>query len=280
MRKKGLLYSSAYGATKSDSMHAIADAGFQCIMTNEVTQEQARCLAALAKESGLEYHMIHAPFDGINSIWLPGEKGDAMLARLLSCVDIASDSEVPYVVVHLSSGENPPCISDCGHERFDALVRRAEKRGVVIAFENQRLLANLAFVMELYEHNPFVGFCWDTGHEMCYNRSKDMLSLYGDKLIATHLNDNLGIRDFDGNITWIDDLHLLPFDGIADWQGIADRLDNCGYDGILTFELNRYSKPNRHENDFYREMPIEKYLTLAYMRACRVASLRKAEQTV
>ena len=42
----------------------------------------------------------------------------------------------------------------------------------------------------------------------------------------------------------------------------------------MTFELNRCSKPDRLENDFYRELPIEKYLTLAYMRACRVAALR------
>ena len=38
---------------------------------------------------------------------------------------------------------------------------------------------------------------------------------------------------------------------------------------------NRYSKPERHKNDFYKAMPIEQYLTLAYMRACRVAALRK-----
>ena len=89
------------------------------------------------------------------------------------------------------------------------------------------------------------------------------------------MNDNLGIRDFGGKITFRDDLHLLPFDGIADWPGIAARLDRCGFSGPMTFELNRCSKPDRLENDFYRELPIEKYLTLAYMRACRVAALRE-----
>ena len=48
-----------------------------------------------------------------------------------------------------------------------------------------------------------------------------MLALYGEKLICTHLNDNLGIKDFEGKTTWHDDLHLLPFDGIADWNKIA-----------------------------------------------------------
>ena len=39
------------------------------------------------------------------------------------------------------------------------------------------------------------------------------------------------------------------------------------------FELNLLSKPGRHENDAYFEMPFERYLTEAYKRACRVAKL-------
>ena len=129
--------------------------------------------------------------------------------------------------------------------------------------------------MEYFKDNKNVGFCWDSGHEMCYNRSQDLLALYGDRLIATHLNDNLGIKDFGGRIFWHDDLHLLPFDGIADWDNIAERLDRCGFDGIMTFELNLNSKPDRHENDEYRRMPIEEYVAEAYKRACRVAAKRK-----
>ena len=35
------------------------------------------------------------------------------------------------------------------------------------------------------------------------------MSLYGEKILSTHLNDNLGIRDFHGErIFWTDDLHL------------------------------------------------------------------------
>ncbi|MEE1010519.1 MAG: hypothetical protein U0L11_00620, partial [Acutalibacteraceae bacterium] len=94
-----------------------------------------------------------------------------------------------------------------------------------------------------------------------------------DRLICTHLNDNLGIRDFSGKITYIDDLHLLPFDGIHDWQSVAKRLADCGFNGNLCFELNTTSKPNRHDNDKYAAMPIESYIAEAYNRACRVASL-------
>ena len=111
---------------------------------------------------------------------------------------------------------------------------------------------------------------------MCYNHSKDLLSLYGDRLIATHINDNLGIRDFSGKTTWIDDLHLLPFDGIGDWEGFVTRLDEHAYAGPLTFELNaHHGKPNRHENDLYAGLSPQMFFTLAYMRACKLARLRE-----
>jgi len=129
--------------------------------------------------------------------------------------------------------------------------------------------------MKHFASSPNVGFCWDTGHEMCYNFDRDMLALYGNRLLCTHLNDNLGVSDYEGRIIWTDDLHLLPFDGIADWKDITARLNRCGYTDFLTFELKIKSLPGRRENDPYARMDIADYLTAAYMRACRVAALKK-----
>ena len=124
--------------------------------------------------------------------------------------------------------------------------------------------------MNAFKNEKSVGFCWDTGHELCYNPGTDMAALYGERLLVTHLNDNLGVRDFGGKTTFIDDLHLLPFDGIADWDRICRELS--GFDGALSFELNTKSKPGRHENDCYGAMPLEIYLAEAFKRACRVAA--------
>lgn len=226
----------------------------------------------LADELGMIYQSVHGPFFKMGEMW---ETGEDATAELIDCLHACKENGVPIMVAHTFLGFNSHTPNEKGLENFGKVVKEAESLGVKVAFENTEGEEYLAAVMERFKNSPAVGFCWDTGHEMCYNHSKDMLSLYGDKLIATHINDNLGVRDFDGNITWIDDLHLLPFDGIADWQGIVDRLNKCGYNGEFTFELNRCSKPDRHGNDFYNEMPIEKYLTLAFMRACRVAALRK-----
>ncbi len=157
---------------------------------------------------------------------------------------------------------------------FSVVVDEAERLGVKIAFENTEGEEYLAYLMEVFKDRECVGFCWDTGHEMCYNHSTDMMALYGDRILCTHLNDNLGIKYFNGEIIFLDDLHLLPFDGVADWDDIVFRLNKYGFNDMLTFELNTISKPDRTENDFYGRMKINDYLTEAYKRACRVAMLK------
>jgi sugar phosphate isomerase/epimerase len=74
-------------------------------------------------------------------------------------------------------------------------------------------------------------------------------------------------------VTWHDDLHLFPFDGGADWQGIMNRIRREGYEGILTFELTDKNKPNRTTHDRYALWDAETFYRNAYERAVRVASL-------
>lgn len=231
---------------------------------------------ALGNELGMILQSIHAPFTKAADMWGDDEqKGRIALDELLACLADCVRFGAPIMVVHAFIGfedHNPTTI---GIERFGKLVKAAEDAGVKLAFENTEGEEYLAALLDAFKDSPNVGFCWDTGHEMCYNHSQDLLALYGDRLIATHINDNLGIRDPQGRITFIDDLHLLPFDGIADWDDIAARLDRCGYKGIMTFELNTLSKPGRHENDKYAQMPVQQYIAECYVRACRVAARRK-----
>ena len=74
-------------------------------------------------------------------------------------------------------------------------------------------------------------------------------------------------------ITWLDDAHLLPFDGVGDWENCAKRLADVGYEGILTSELTVKSKPDRHENERYSSLSCEEYVKLAYERALRLAKM-------
>ena len=224
---------------------------------------------------GLHLQSIHAPFAKMDRLWYPDEFTEPTVQRLINCIRDCEKIHAPIVVLHAFITFTRNTATDAGIENFARVVEAARDTGVKLAFENTEGDAYLHALMAAFQDEPHVGFCWDTGHEMCYNHHEDLLARYGDRLLCTHLNDNLGILDYEGSTTFHDDLHLLPFDGIADWQGIADRLDACGYEGELTFELKPNTTLNHNSWPIYGHLDAEGYVTHAYMRACRVAALRK-----
>lgn len=274
-RKLCLGLNRQFGITEPEQIRMLCEAGFDGFFTGWQPEAPIAACASLAKELGMVYQSIHAPFTNSAHMWQPDTAlGKEALNELLACLHCCEKHEVPIMVVHAFIGFEDHTPTSAGVDRFGRLVQAAAKAGVKIAFENTEGEEYLAELMGAFALENCVGFCWDSGHEMCYNHSQDLLARYGGRLVATHLNDNLGIRDHGGRITFLDDLHLLPFDGIADWRGIAARLNKCGYNGMMTFELNTVSKPNRHENDGYARMPLAEYIAECYKRACRVAALR------
>ncbi|MBR3817517.1 MAG: sugar phosphate isomerase/epimerase [Clostridia bacterium] len=274
-QKLCLALSGGYGISYEEQIKLFKATGFEgCAIDLSDKNADAFEIARVAKEENMMISYLHAPFNKSDDMWMDGEIGDVALAELLDCLEICSKLEISVMVVHAFIGfdsDNIP--TSIGIERYGALAVRANELGVKLAIENTEGEEYLAALMKELSDIPSVSFCWDSGHELCYNYGKDLLELYGDKLAVTHINDNLGIRDFDGSITYIDDLHLLPFDGITDWKAVAERIVRCGFDGPLSFELTTRSKPNRHENDKYAAMPIERFVSEAYIRACRVADL-------
>lgn len=249
------------------------DTGFDGFFINWNEDSDVCKTKEYADSIGMIFQSIHAPFSKIDAMWKNDERTEFVINRLKKCVDDCQRCGVAIMICHAFIGFNEHEPNDIGVENYRKLVEYAKERGVNIAFENTEGEEYLALLMKELSSYPNVRFCLDTGHEMCYNHSKDMLSLYGEKLIATHLNDNLGIRDYNGVTTSLDDLHLLPFDGACDWEDIVDRLNAHGYHGILTFELKRHSR-GRKESDIYTEMSLERYVVEAYKRACKVAMLK------
>ena len=268
--------SSFGGFTVPEQIELFRQVGFDGFFTEWYSGAPVEEWAQLAEEKNMIYQSIHAPFHKVDALWRDDEaKAEAALTELLECVEACKRANVPIMILHVFIGFEDHDPTEIGLKRYGILVDAAEKAGVKLALENTEGEEYLYALMERYGDRESVGFCWDTGHEMCYNHSKDLLADFGSKLICTHINDNLGIKDPNGKIFWHDDLHLLPFDGIGDWQGVAARLDKWNYGGEMTFELTTTSKPNRHENDVYAAMDIKDYISEAYKRAVRLADLRK-----
>ena len=254
-----------------EQLRLIAEVGFDEVFFNYQKDMDVAEYVAEAERVGLSVSSLHAPFMLTDRLWYPDEKTDTAMDELLSCIDACRDNGIDTVVMHVFIGFDRHEPTEAGLDAFGRVISHAEEAGVKIAFENTEGMEYFEAVMERYGNNPTVKICLDTGHEICYNPGRDIIAEYGDRLIYTHINDNLGVCG--ESITYLDDLHLLPFDGVLDFDELARRLAKVGYDGVLTFELGIISKPGRNENDKYSEMPFKDYINEAYRRAVKVREL-------
>jgi sugar phosphate isomerase/epimerase len=251
------------GMTEEAYVKAMAELGFTATFCMAGKKEALERVSKLCAAENIRFDTLHAPFDHINDIWLEGAGGHRMLAELKDCVDQCLVVGAPIAVVHLSSKQNPPTITDIGRGRFEELVAHAQKKGVKIAFENLRKLFNLAWAMETFTPADGVGFCWDCGHEGCFTQGNQFMPLFGDRLICTHIHDN--------TCTFNEDAHMLPFDGRIDFQKVARQIRRSGFDGVLMLEA--IADASGH----YTDMPPQKYLQQAADAAKRLVKMVEAD---
>ena len=218
------------------------DVVFSCLRAPEVMHETAELLA----KAGIGYDTLHAPFRQMNDIWYAGEEGERRYAELAHCIDVCTEVGAPIAVVHLSSGIKPPPPTDIGRGRFIDLVNYAAGKNVSIAFENTRMLGNLAWVLEEFGEASNAGFCWDTGHEACFTPGREYMPIFGKRLICTHIHDN--------DLEY--DCHYLPFDGKIDFERVARQIRESGYQGALMLEV----VGNR---PIYNDVPPEEFMERA-----------------
>lgn len=272
-QKISISLGNRYTEKTENLIPVVKRAGFDGVSPEWAKDADLGAIVDAAEREGLALVSLHAPFGGAADLWSEDETvSRPVMDELFLSLEDAHKYHFPVLVLHIwiGFGEEPQP-TKAGLDNLSLLVERAKQYGIRIAFENTEGDNHLAAVMTHFEGDSTVGYCFDSGHEMCYNHSRDLLSLYGDRLLVTHLNDNLGISRFSGEIFWTDDLHLLPFDGIADWDDTVKRLRASRPLEYLNFELSTVSKPNRHENDLYGKLSPEEYFALAYTRACRVA---------
>lgn len=254
--------------TSLETIPLIEQAGFDAAFWEKGERDiTAGDVAECLKNHNLIFQSIHAPFARIEKMWEAGEEGEDALKEQIECLQDCARYNVPIMVCHVFKGFGEEKPNEMGIDRFGQLLRRASELGIHIAFENTEGEKYLEKIRDVFWNLEKVSFCIDTGHELCYNRGQDMIAKYGGngKLIATHLDDNLGITGEE--ITWLDDSHLMPFDGKVDWKHVAERLHQADFNGILMFELTDANKPGRHTHDQYKKLTGSEFIQQAYRKA-------------
>ena len=212
-------------------------------------------MAAL-KQANITVDNLHAPFKNLNRIWQEDESGDEMLRLLLRGVDQCVEHDVRLMVAHVSNGKPMPPISEIGLTRYDRFMEYAQSKGIDIAYESHRFVENVQYFMERY---PQAGFCLDNGHEDAFTPGVRYMSMWADRLVATHISDNDCVCDVD--------MHMLPFDGQIDFERMARELAASGFDGTLMLEI----KPDNHPK--YADVSVRDYYREAARRVRKLAEM-------
>jgi len=269
-QKIGFSLKNSYDIPTVDVIKMLKETGFDAVSPTWADMPTLEQIVSAAKENNLEIQFLHAPFGKAKDMWSFDEQLSYEAKKsLLEPLEACKKFNIPIMVVHVWIGYDYSFEPEnLNFKNFDEVVDEATRYGIKIAFENTEGGEYLFALMNRYKGNDTVGLCWDSGHEMCYNYSEDILTPFADRLMVTHLNDNFGIRyTYDGK----NDLHLLPYDGIADWDYNIMRLKNSKPLDILNFELRITSFPERPETHLYDNMDFADYLKEAYKRACKIA---------
>ncbi len=261
-RKLGINMDFSCDITQHEAIDLIAKTGFNATFTLEYDTKKVKELKEHTDRLGIFFETIHAPFDGINAMWESEDDEPDIMKRMKSAISAAGENAIPIVIIHVSSGWVPPSINDKGLARFDALVDYAKTMGVTVAFENLRVLGNVAYFTDRYRYNENVRFCFDAGHEHCNTKTISWIDIFGDRLVTTHIHDNFGRGEDVGENF---DMHLLPFDGNYDYENMMRRLDKYSYSGTLMLEVFMSRKEE------YAKMQPTEFLAEAYSRIKKIS---------
>lgn len=242
-----------------DNMKLMKEAGFGCVFWPLLLDKQAQMERYLqaAADLDLEIDELHEMPTNINRIWYDDESGEGPFKLAMDSIDFCADHGVEKMVMHESSGRTAPDMSNAGLRRFRTIFEHAAERGVKVCVENLRRTNYIARIFHENRDIP-VYWCWDSGHELCYSPGVDHLALFGNKLACTHIHDNRGLFMYDD--------HLLPFDGVNDWQRDAKLLRESGYTGNICGELKR-TDPR------YADMSDREFCAEAYKRLKKFADM-------
>lgn len=210
-----------------------------------------------ARAAGLYVENIHAPVQGQNDLWRDDLAGEALLDCYLGCIDDCAEFAIPAMVVHLPDTDFP--CNALGLRRIWEIAEKAERRGVHVALENVRNLANVEYVLSRVD-SARIGFCYDACHHFNYCPDRELLPAYGGRLRAVHLHGDGGERA----------QHSLPFDGNIDWPAVMGKIAATGYAGAVAIEAMNWH---------YLGISAEAFLREAFAQARRLVTLSRTEPT-
>lgn len=137
-----------------------------------------------ARNVGLNIDNIHTPIQNQNDLWKDDLDGQHVLNTYIQCVSDCAQYSIPTMVIHLPEEQYP--YSATSLDKIKLIADKAEKYQINVAMENVRNFSNLKYVLDSIQSER-IGFCYDCCHHYNYRPNTDLLSMYGNRLMAIHL---------------------------------------------------------------------------------------------
>lgn len=244
--KKGISFFYGYKSDKNIRAKKIKEFGFDSVITSQDSRFDDQNGTIDQQEQtfnnlGLEISSLHNQYvtNELPNFWHQNAIGDSVENKIKTDIYTAEKFKIKCVVVHMLGQ-----YSEVGEMRLKRLLETCEKTGVFLAVEN---INDQNLFLKIFENinHPYLKFCYDSGHNNCFDPDFDYLKNFGEKLICLHLHDNDGLGDD----------HTLNRFGTINWDKIAKELAEINLDNVsLDYEMlmNKH-KDEVSENECLKE---------------------------
>ena len=89
-RKLGIIAEAIKNEDSLETLDRIANAGFESTFTGRYDLPSVEKLVEKCEKLGLDMEFIHAPFNDINAMWLPGDKYKTIYGGMIQSIDSAA----------------------------------------------------------------------------------------------------------------------------------------------------------------------------------------------
>jgi sugar phosphate isomerase/epimerase len=185
----------------------------------------------LKKKLGI-YYLCHGPREGDPNEMRSLE--EVYLPKIVEILPLMTELDMPLLTLHLWFDarfvKEEVITFKVGLLRH--FIQKAADYGITVCLENLSETAS-HMVVPFTEH-PLLNLTLDLGHAQLLtevNTSYGFIERYPERIKHVHLHDNRGGDSYQ------DDLHLLPGEGVVDFQKVFKRLRAMDYDRTITLEL-------------------------------------------
>lgn len=205
---------------------------------------------ALFNQHGLEVSQAHAPWrtpkDGDpeeRKRWILAMKKSIRGTQALGCQRFVVHPLFPY----MDTAEHPDDVWQMNEEFLADLADYAKEYGVVVCLENMPFphfpITTVEHCVEMVDKlgRDNLRICLDTGHAAIFEKADVARAVrtIGQRLEAVHIHDNMGDED----------QHLIPGEGIINWNEFTKALKEVGFDKVISLETS--PKHTQHPKDVW-----------------------------